>query len=79
MTSQEVKEKIDERTKTRCELNKLNDQIKTKENNLSELKLWLLENCNHQWEYIRESSWDPSDYKCKTCNYYKSDKSKLIL
>jgi len=77
MASEEVQENLNEKIKTINEIGILNKQITAKEESLTKVKIWLLENCKHIWEYQRESSWDEPDYICNICGFCQSDQTKL--
>ena len=72
MNTDEVLCKLIERNKIYTEVNNLNNILETKNKSIEEIDLWLKKNCNHVWEYYRESSHDTPDYKCKKCNLFKS-------
>tara|TARA_R110002074_G_C12313715_1_gene646279 strand:- start:64 stop:312 length:249 start_codon:yes stop_codon:yes gene_type:complete len=53
------------------------DNVKKKiKDHIKRLDNFIYENCDHEWEYYRESSYDSSDYLCKRCGQFQSQYPK---
>ena len=56
--------------------NKLSDldTVRNKiEFHINKITRFMYEHCEHEWEYCRESSYDRSDYFCRTCRQLQSN------
>ena len=75
MTSEEVQVqcKLTERDGINTEIQDLIDILEIKRKAVKEINTWLHNNCKHEWEYCRDSSWDTPDYQCKICNCFQSE------